>query len=172
MVQYDARLLKSVEEVNGAQKEVLPRRVVKHFGERLKGATIGLWGLSFKPNTDDMRAASSRVLMERLWDHGAIIQAYDPEAMDECQRIYGSRADLRLVGTKEAAIAGASALVICTEWKAFRAPDFDQMRSLLSEPVIFDGRNLYEPSKVQKAGFKYFAIGRGDSVTSAPPPAR
>lgn len=172
MVQYDARLLKSVEEVNLAQKEVLPRRVINHFGPRLRGATIGVWGLSFKPNTDDMRAASSRVLMERLWEHGATIQAYDPEAMEECQRIYGGRADLRLVGTKEAALSGANALVICTEWKAFRAPDFNQIKEALSEPVIFDGRNLYEPLKMRQAGFTYYAIGRGDSVTNAPPPAR
>lgn len=172
MVQYDAILLKSVEAVNAAQKEVLPRRVIKHFGERLKGATIGLWGLSFKPNTDDMREASSRVLMERLWAQGAVVQAYDPEAMEECQRIYGSRTDLRLVGTKEAALVGASALVICTEWKAFRAPDFTQIIDLLKEPVIFDGRNLYEPDKMRKAGVTYYAIGRGDSVTSVPPTAR
>lgn len=172
MVNYDARLLRSVEEVNLAQKELLPRRVIKHFGDRLKGMTLGLWGLSFKPNTDDMREASSRVLMERLWEHGAIIQAYDPEAMDECQRIYGDRGDLRLMGTKEAALSGASALVICTEWKSFRAPDFNQMKGLLREPVIFDGRNLYEPAKMKQAGFTYYAIGRGDSVTNAPPIAR
>lgn len=170
-VKYDARLLKSVEEVNLAQKEVLPRRVIEHFGPRLKGMTVALWGLSFKPNTDDMREASSRVLMERLWEQGAIVQAYDPEAMNECQRIYGDRSDLKLMGTKEAALSGASALVICTEWKSFRAPDFGQLKALLREPVIFDGRNLYEPAKVQKAGFKYYAMGRGDSVTSAPPSA-
>lgn len=171
MVQYDARLLKSVEKVNRAQKEVLPRRVVKHLGERLRGATIAVWGLSFKPNTDDMREASSRVLIERLWEHGAVIQAYDPEAMDECQRIYGSRADLRLAGTKEGALSGACALVICTEWKSFRAPDFRQMKELMSDPVIFDGRNLYEPSKMREVGFAYYAIGRGDSVSNTPPPA-
>lgn len=171
-VDYEPKLLKSVEAVNNAQKEVLPRRVIRYFGDKLRGAKIGLWGLSFKPNTDDMREASSRVLMERLWEHGAIIQAYDPEAMEECQRIYGHREDLSLVGTKEAAFAGAQALVICTEWKSFRAPDFKQMRESLAQPVIFDGRNLYDPARMKKEGFTYFAIGRGESVSQTPPTAR
>lgn len=163
-VNYDAKLLKSVEAVNLQQKEVLPRRVLKHFGGDVKGKTIALWGLSFKPNTDDMREASSRVLMERLWAEGAIIQAYDPEAMEECRRIYGERDDLRLVETKEDAVNGADALVICTEWKPFRAPNLDSLRKALKAPVIFDGRNLYEPGDLREAGFKYFAIGRGDSI--------
>lgn len=165
-VNYKAHLLESVEAVNATQKEVLPRRVVSNLGEDLTGKVIGLWGLAFKPNTDDMREASSRVLMERLWERGATIQAYDPEAMEECQRIYGSRADLRLVGTKEAALAGADALVICTEWKPFRAPNFAIMKEQLKSPVIFDGRNLYEPEQMKELGFKYFAIGRGDSLQS------
>lgn len=165
-VRYDAQLLKSVERVNFAQKEVLPRRVKEHFGD-LKGRTIAVWGLSFKPNTDDMREASSRVLMERLWEEGATVQAYDPEAMDECQRIYGSRPDLKLVGTKEAALQGADALVICTEWKSFRAPDFDTMKKELKGSVIFDGRNLYEPDRMKRKGFTYFAIGRGESVRAS-----
>jgi UDPglucose 6-dehydrogenase len=164
---YEPRLLRAVEAVNMTQKEVLPSRVKAHFGERLRGATIGLWGLSFKPNTDDMREASSRVLMERLWEEGAIIQAFDPEAMAECERIYGARPDLQLVETKEAALRGADALVICTEWKSFRAPNFVEIKKLLKEPVIFDGRNLYEPPRLKELGFTYYAIGRGDSVASS-----
>lgn len=163
-INYDAQLLRSVETVNYAQKEVLPARVKAHFKGELRGKTLGLWGLSFKANTDDMREASARVLMERLWEEGVTFQAYDPEAMEECQRIYGTRADLKLVGTKEAAVQGADALVICTEWKAFRAPDFAVVKSQLKEPVIFDGRNLYEPARMKKAGFTYYGIGRGESA--------
>jgi UDPglucose 6-dehydrogenase len=111
-----------------------------------------------------MREASSRVLMERLWAEGAIIHAYDPEAMEECRRIYGEKADLRLAETKEEAVQGADALVICTEWKPFRAPNFEALRSALKSPVIFDGRNLYDPDDLREAGFKYYAIGRGDSI--------
>jgi UDPglucose 6-dehydrogenase len=162
-IDYEPQLLKAVERVNYAQKEVLPRRVKDYFGE-LSGKTIALWGLSFKPNTDDMREASSRVLMERLFAEGATVQAYDPEAMPECQRIYGSRPDLKLVGTKEAALQGADALVICTEWKAFRAPDFEVMKQELKHPVVFDGRNMYDPARMKRKGFSYFAIGRGDSI--------
>jgi UDPglucose 6-dehydrogenase len=163
-VGYPAQLLQAVERVNYAQKEVLPRRVIEHFGPNLSGRRFALWGLSFKPNTDDMREASSRVLMERLWAAGAHIQAFDPEAMEEVARLYGDNAQLTLCETREAALAGADALIICTEWKAFRAPDFDVIKKALKEPTIFDGRNLYEPSKLKKLGFTYFAIGRGDSV--------
>lgn len=105
--------------------------------------------------------------MEELWKHGATVQAYDPEAMDETQRIYGHRADLRLMGTKEAALQGADALIICTEWQAFRAPDFDFIKNSLKEPVIFDGRNLYDPARLSKRGFVYYAIGRGASINIA-----
>ncbi|PQQ37820.1 UDP-glucose 6-dehydrogenase, partial [Photorhabdus luminescens] len=122
------------------------------------------WGLSFKPNTDDMREASSRVLMEALWQAGAKIQAYDPEAMQEAQRIYGQRDDLFLMGTKEAALKGADALIICTEWQSFRAPDFDVIKESLKTPVIFDGRNLYDPERLQSRGFTYYGIGRGASI--------
>jgi UDPglucose 6-dehydrogenase len=120
--------------------------------------------LSFKPNTDDMRDASSRVLMEKLWQAGATVQAYDPEAMEETQRIYGSRDDLTLLGTKEAALEGADFLVICTEWQAFRAPDFELIKQKLTYPLLFDGRNLFEPSSMQEHGLHYYAIGRGLSV--------
>ncbi|NCH18462.1 UDP-glucose dehydrogenase family protein [Cronobacter sakazakii] len=164
---YVPRLLKAVEDVNNDQKMKLPEFIRRHFGENLEGKTFAVWGLSFKPNTDDMREASSRVLMEELWKHGATVQAYDPEAMDETQRIYGHRADLRLMGTKEAALQGADALIICTEWQAFRAPDFDFIKNSLKEPVIFDGRNLYDPARLSKRGFVYYAIGRGASINIA-----
>ncbi|WP_313433353.1 UDP-glucose/GDP-mannose dehydrogenase family protein [Atlantibacter hermannii] len=164
---YVPRILKAVEEVNQDQKLKLPEFITRHFGPDLKGKTLALWGLSFKPNTDDMREASSRVLMEELWKRGAVVQAYDPEAMDETQRIYGHRDDLRLMGTKEAALQGADALVICTEWQAFRAPDFDLIKKALKQPVIFDGRNLYDPIRLNKRGFVYYAIGRGASINIA-----
>ncbi|MER0125888.1 UDP-glucose dehydrogenase family protein [Franconibacter daqui] len=164
---YVPRLLKAVEDVNQDQKQKLPEFIRRHFGEDLSGKTFALWGLSFKPNTDDMREASSRVLMEELWKRGATVQAYDPEAMDETQRIYGHREDLRLMGTKEAALHGADALVICTEWQAFRAPDFDIIKNSLKQPVIFDGRNLYDPGRLSKRGFVYYAIGRGASINIA-----
>jgi len=155
-----------VEDVNYQQKDKLPQFIKRHFGDDLQGKTFAIWGLSFKPNTDDMREASSRVLMETLWQAGAQVQAFDPEAMDETQRIYGHRADLTLMGTKEAALHGADALVICTEWKNFRAPDFDTIKSALKQPVIFDGRNLYDPDRLASRGFVYYGIGRGASLTS------
>lgn len=164
---YQPQLLQAVEAVNNRQKYRLPTLIKQHFGEDLRGKTFALWGLSFKPNTDDMREASSRVLMEELWQAGAKVQAYDPEAMEETQRIYGLRDDL-LLGTKDAALNNADALIICTEWQNFRAPDFDLLKDKLRHPVIFDGRNLYEPERMQKRGFTYYAIGRGASVQAGP----
>lgn len=164
---YKPRLLQAVEDVNDAQKNKLPTFIKRHFGDNLQGKTFALWGLSFKPNTDDMREASSRVLMEALWQAGASVQAFDPEAMDEAQRVYGHRSDLKLMGTKEAALQGADGLVICTEWQNFRAPDFDVIKNALKEPVIFDGRNLYDPERISKRGFVYYAIGRGASIQIA-----
>lgn len=161
---YQPKLLQAVEQVNYQQKSKLVQFIKHYFGEDLRGKTFALWGLAFKPNTDDMREASSRVLMEALWEAGASVQAYDPEAMNETQRIYGDRDDLKLMGTKEAALKGADALVICTEWQNFRAPDFDAIKGALKEPVIFDGRNLYDPERLQNRGFTYYAIGRGASV--------
>lgn len=161
---YNTALLKSVETVNKQQKHKLFQKLQQHFGADLSGKTVAVWGLSFKPNTDDMREAPSRDLMEALWAAGASVQAFDPEAMEETQRIYGIRADLKLVGTKEAALHQADVLVICTEWKTFRSPDFDQLRQSLKTPVIVDGRNLFDPAKMQELGFSYYAIGRGDSV--------
>ena len=163
-VGYKAKILESVEAVNYAQKEKLFEYILHHFNGDVKNKTVALWGLSFKPNTDDMREASSRVLMEKLWDAGARVQAYDPEAMEETQRIYGDRDDLLLVGTKEAALNHADFLVICTEWQAFRAPDFELIKAKLNEPLIFDGRNLYEPERMMEYGLHYYAIGRGLSV--------
>jgi UDPglucose 6-dehydrogenase len=161
---YTARVLEAVEAVNYSQKEKLFEYIYRHFSGDLKGKTVALWGLSFKPNTDDMREASSRVLMEKLWAAGASVKAYDPEAMEETQRIYGSRDDLALMGTKEAALEGADFLVICTEWQAFRAPDFELIKQKLSMPLLFDGRNLYEPKLMMEYGLHYYAIGRGLSV--------
>ncbi|MDP5211613.1 UDP-glucose/GDP-mannose dehydrogenase family protein [Pseudoalteromonas tunicata] len=162
---YESQILKAVEAVNYAQKNKLFEYISKHFGvgidgKDLSGKTFALWGLSFKPNTDDMREAPSRVLMEQLWAAGAKVQAYDPEAMEETQRIYGSRPDLSLMGTKESALNGADALIICTEWQNFKAPDFALIKQQLSEAVIFDGRNLFEPTRMKKKGFVYWSIGR------------
>ncbi|MDC0661992.1 UDP-glucose dehydrogenase family protein [Marinobacter sp. SS21] len=158
---YDARLLHAVEAVNHAQKHVLFDKVSHYFQGQLQGKVVALWGLSFKPNTDDMREASSRTLMESLWEAGAQVQAFDPEAMKETQRIYGDQDGLTLCGTKEQALKGADVLVICTEWKEFRSPDFAGITEALREPVIFDGRNLYESEMLDRHGLAYYAIGRG-----------
>jgi len=165
-VGYEPRILAAVEAVNGQQKQVLFEKIRAHFKGQLRGRTFALWGLSFKPNTDDMREAPSRVLMEALWDAGARVQAYDPTAMDETRRLYGARADLVLTESMEAALAGADALAIVTEWQEFRSPDFDGIRAALKSPVIFDGRNLYDPALMGRFGFTYYGIGRG-----APRPA-
>ena len=164
---FEPTLMQAVEDRNDAQKTVIFAKIRAHFGGDLKGKTFALWGLSFKPNTDDMREAASRVLMEALWDAGAAVQAYDPEAMEETQRIYGDRDGLSLCGTKEAALKGADALVVMTEWQAFRAPDFDMIKERLSTPAVFDGRNLYDPERMVRKGFAYYAIGRGLGVPAA-----
>jgi UDPglucose 6-dehydrogenase len=157
---YDAQILKSVEAVNARQKMAMFAKINHHFKGDLQGKTFAVWGLSFKPNTDDMREAPSRVLMEALWQAGAKVQAFDPEAMNECQRIYGRHDSLTLVGTKESALRNADALVIVTEWQQFRAPDFDCIKEELSTPVIFDGRNLFSPKRMARKGFYYYSIGR------------
>ena len=153
-------ILSAVEEVNERQKTVLFSRISAHFGGNLKGKTIAVWGLSFKPKTDDIREATSRVLMEALWDAGAIVKAYDPVAMHEIQKVYGDRADLKLCDSAEQAVDGADALTIVTEWKQFRSPNFARIAKLLKQPVIFDGRNLYDPELMQRMGFTYVSIGR------------
>ncbi|MBN6774194.1 UDP-glucose/GDP-mannose dehydrogenase family protein [Pseudomonas granadensis] len=159
-VDFDARVLKAVEARNQEQKTTLYSKIFNHFDGHLSGKTFALWGLSFKPNTDDMREAPSRVLMEALWRAGANVQAFDPKAMEEAQRIYGSRDDLTLTGTKEAALKNADALIIVTEWQAFRAPDFDVLIARLKQPLIFDGRNLFDPQRLSKRGFTYVSVGR------------
>ena len=157
---FDAPLLAAVEKVNDRQKGLLEQRVVSALGEDLTGKTIAVWGLAFKPNTDDMREAPSRVLMEALWRRGAQVQAYDPVAMEEARRIYGGERALRLCSDPYMACEGAEALVICTEWQQFRSPDFVRMHSLLRQPLIVDGRNIYDPAVVRAEGFAYHAIGR------------
>ncbi|EPC01328.1 UDP-glucose 6-dehydrogenase [Litchfieldella anticariensis FP35 = DSM 16096] len=161
---HESALLEAVETVNHRQKGQLFNKVSNAFDHDLKGKTIAIWGLAFKPNTDDMREAPSRTLMEALWEAGAKVQAYDPEASDECHRIYGQRDDLRLCQHRNEALEGADALVICTEWKAFRAMDFEALRETLASPVLVDGRNLFDPDIVKAAGLRYYAVGRGDSV--------
>jgi len=163
------RLLDAVEAVNHAQKGHLFELMVRHYGGEalLRGKTIALWGLAFKPNTDDMREASSRRLLQQLWDAGARVRAYDPEAMHETQRIFGDRNDLLLCDSANAALAGADALVVVTEWKQFRSPDFAALKASLADAVVFDGRNLYEPAEVEAAGLAYYGIGRGRSLRKA-----
>lgn len=157
---YNAALIRAVEDVNERQKHRLFKKVSAYFDGNLNGKTFALWGLAFKPNTDDMREAPSRSLMEALWDAGANVQAFDPEAMEECQRIYGDREDLMLAGTKEAALKEADALIICTEWKSFRAPNFELIKGKIASPIIFDGRNLYDPHELKEYALDYVAIGR------------
>lgn len=160
-ISFDAKILKAVEARNNEQKMVLFRKIHQHYQGKLQGKTFALWGLSFKPNTDDMRDAPSRVLMEALWEAGAKVQAYDPEAMNEARRLYGDSAQmLALSDTKEAALEGADALVIVTDWQVFKAPDFDGIKERLAQPVVFDGRNLFEPARMKARGFTYYSIGR------------
>lgn len=156
---YDAPLIRSVELVNQRQKKTLFTKLDTALGG-VAGKTIAIWGLSFKPNTDDMRDAPSRELMAQLWEAGARVQAYDPEAMRECVHIYGERDDLSLVESKDAALDGADALVICTEWQEFRALDIDLLASKLTSKLIVDGRNLYDPTTMREAGFTYLCVGR------------
>src|SRR5690242_5919604 len=161
---YEARLLGAVEAVNRQQKGKLFELISRHFDGQLAGRTIALWGLAFKPNTDDMREASSRRLMEQLWGAGAKVRAFDPEAREEARRLYGERADLVLCEHAAAALQGADVLAVVTEWKAFRSPDFAAIRAALAVPAIFDGRNLYDPAVVEEAGLAYYGIGRGRSL--------
>jgi UDPglucose 6-dehydrogenase len=154
------RVLEAVEAANHAQKLVLLGKVVDRLGANLAGRHFAVWGLAFKPNTDDMREAPSRVILERLWQMGATVTAYDPAAMGEARRLYGDRPDLAFATGHMEALAGADALVICTEWKPFKSPDFARMKASLRQPLVFDGRNLYEPARMRAAGLEYHAIGR------------
>jgi UDPglucose 6-dehydrogenase len=161
---YGAELLESVEAVNDRQKTRLFEKISEHYGGDLEGKAIALWGLSFKPRTDDMREAPSRVLMEALWNAGATVRAYDPEARDEARRLYPDQEGLVLCDSAYDALEGADALAIVTEWQEFRSPDFEGIKRSLEDPVIFDGRNLYEPAVVRTIGLTYYAIGRGGAT--------
>jgi UDPglucose 6-dehydrogenase len=158
---FDSELLRAVESVNKRQKQLLFGKISSFFAGELRGKTVALWGLAFKPNTDDMREAPARDLMEALWAAGANVRAYDPVAMDEARRIYGVRDDLALVASAEAALEGADVLALLTEWQEFRSPDFEMMRDNLRSKAVFDGRNVYDPALVRSFGLQYYGIGRG-----------
>ncbi len=160
-VQYKAELIQAVENVNDRQKHVLFKKIMQHFGNAIDGRTFAIWGLAFKPNTDDMREAPSRALMEACWAEGATVRAYDPEARAEARRMYPNRDDLELCESAEEALSDADALIIVTEWKEFRSPDFVMISERLTDPVIFDGRNLYDPAAAREHGITYYGIGRG-----------
>ena len=163
-------VLQAVEAANDRQKRVLVDRVVERFGENLSGRTFALWGLAFKPNTDDMRDAPSRVIIQALSQRGAAVQAYDPVATDEARRVLAGTPRLSFVDSPSAALAGADALLVATEWKEFRTPDFDLIKATLKRPLILDGRNLYDPALMRELGIDYVGIGRGtpSPVLSAP----
>ena len=165
---YDLELLSAVQRVNKRQRRLLFERISAYFDGDLEGRVIALWGLSFKPNTDDMREAASRALMEALWEAGCSVRAYDPVAMDAARQLYPDQSRLVLCPSAEEAAKGADALAIATEWREFRSPDFGVLKSSLRAPVIFDGRNLYEPEHMRQMGFEYFGVGRG---AAARPPA-
>jgi len=153
-------LLKAVEEVNERQKALLVEKLKRHFGDKLSGLTFAVWGLAFKPRTDDMRDAPAITVMESLLAAGARVQAFDPEAMEEARKIFGDR--IQYTHRNYDALHGASALLILTEWNEFRRPDFERIKKLLKQPVIFDGRNIYDPGDLRRLGFKYYSIGRND----------
>ena len=159
-VGYTPHLLHAVETVNDAQKDLLFHKINDYFNGELAGKTIAVWGLAFKPNTDDMREASSRTLIEALWQAGAKVRAFDPVAATEARHIYGERDDLYLCDSAEAALEGSDVLAVVTEWIEFRSPDFDAMASALKHRAVFDGRNIYDPRSVTNAGLLYYSIGR------------
>ena len=157
---FAPEVLLAVERRNDAQRQVLADRIIAHYGGSLQGKTIAVWGLAFKPETDDMREAPSRPLLHALWAAGAQVRAHDPVAMDEARRIFGERPDLTLCASPAEALQGADVLAIVTEWKIFRVPDFEQMAQLLKDRLVFDGRNLYDPATVARHGLGYVSIGR------------
>ncbi len=161
---YRMELVDAVRRINQRQRRLLFDRISTHFGGDLEGRVIALWGLSFKPNTDDMREAASRALMEALWEAGCTVNAYDPVAMDAARRLYPDQSRLIFCASAEDAVKGADALAITTEWREFRSPDMSTLKSSLREPVIFDGRNLYDPEQMKKDGFVYSCVGRGTFV--------
>ena len=154
------RVLQSVEDVNEDQKTVLVKKVKSHFGEDLTGLMFAIWGLAFKPKTDDMRQAPSITIIKGLLKAGATIQAYDPVAMDEAGRVFGDNPKIKYTHGNYDALKGADALLLVTEWNQFRYPDFEKVKKLLNKPVIFDGRNQYNPKELKELGFNYYAIGR------------
>lgn len=156
---YDFSILDAVEEVNKRQKEVIVEKLKQHFKGKLKGLTVALWGLSFKPNTDDIREAPSLRIIEALLQGGASLRVHDPVAMEEVRKRVGDTVSYFEMNYD--ALKGADALVIVTEWNEFRRPDFDRMKTLMSKPVIFDGRNIYDPTRIRERGFTYYGIGRG-----------
>jgi UDPglucose 6-dehydrogenase len=164
-VGYEAELIRAVESVNQRQKRVLMDKILEHFNDNIEGKTFAIWGIAFKPKTDDIRDAPSRALIEALWEHGARAQVYDPEALDNLEAVYGERPDLIMAGNRDDAVLGADALIICTEWRQFRSPDFMHLRDNLREPVIFDGRNMYDPERIRREGFTYYGIGLGETST-------
>jgi len=167
---HEPKLLNAVEAVNEHQKGHLYALIQRHYDrgedEGVRGKTFAVWGLAFKPNTDDMREASSRRLLAQLWEAGAQVRAYDPEATEEARRIFGERDDLVFCDNAYDALEGADALVVVTEWKQFRSPDFVRLREMLSDAVVFDGRNLYDPQDIEAAGLAYYGIGRGRSLNA------
>ena len=163
----DLDLTQAVQRVNMRQRRLLFDRISDYFGGQLESRAIALWGLSFKPNTDDMREASSRSLMEALWEAGCSVRAYDPVAMAAARRLYPDQPRLVLCPSAEEAVQGADALAIATEWREFRSPDFGALKSSLKAPVIFDGRNVFEPEHMKQLGFEYFGVGRGTSGSPA-----
>jgi len=163
----EPKLLQAVESVNDRQKDVLFYKFSRFFGSKVSGMTVALWGLAFKPNTDDMREAPSRRFLEAAWASGVRVRAYDPVAMHEAEKLYPKQCasgELVLCKSPMEAIEGAEALVLVTEWQEFRSPDFETLKTRLKQPVIFDGRNLYDPERLKSLGFRYFAIGRGETL--------
>ena len=159
-------VLQAVEAANERQKHVLVDKVIARFGQDLAGRTFAVWGLAFKPNTDDMREAPSRVIVDELTRRGARVQAYDPVAMPEAARVMEGTVGLTFAGSQAQALAGADALLVVTEWKEFRNPDFDAIKAALKQPLVFDGRNIYDPALMQMHGIDYSGIGRGLDATS------
>ncbi|MNQ62531.1 UDP-glucose 6-dehydrogenase YwqF [compost metagenome] len=157
---HEPAILKAVESVNERQKRKLGDDILAHYGHDLRGRVIALWGLAFKANTGDMREAPSRTLLEQLWQAGAQVRAFDPEAMPECRRLYGERPDLVLLESKEETLHGADALAVVTDWQSFKAPDFELIGRALKDALVFDGRNLYEPRVMQRYGLQHRSIGR------------
>ena len=157
---YNAQLLQAVEDVNDRQKHILFEKLMKAFDNNIEGKTFAIWGLSFKPNTDDMREAPARVLIEKIFEHGGDVRAYDPVAMNEARHLYPEEKRLALIGTAMDAVIDADALLINTEWREFRSPDWAHVKSSLKRPVVIDGRNIYDPESMHEQGFEYDCIGR------------